>query len=311
MRVAGLCHPESSTMSLLAKRVDQVTESDLESLLASGAPESLVLDYKQQTIGASDTERYEFLADISSFANSSGGEIIFGISETNGIPTQIIGLASSTADKEILRLEQIARSGIRPPLAGVETRSIPLRNGMCAILMRIPKSWTAPHQIGQQGSFRFFGRSSNGKFQLDVDSLRTLFRQGPDLAEKIRSFRAERLGRVISNDTPIQLPDGSKLVVHIVPIDNFSTKTPIDFGPMRQNPRALTALLEFGGSVRINLEGRIALSHRSDGLGRSYAQLFRDGSLEIVEFVERWEVQSYRRILVTDGVRRQRFELAI
>lgn len=276
-------------MSLLAKQIEQITEADLQSLVTSRVPESQLIDYKQTTVGNSDKDRYEFLADVSSFANSSGGEIIFGIVETNGLPSQICGLNVASGDQEILRLEQMARTGIRPPIHGIATRAIPVGVGSFAILMRIPKSWSAPHQIGQTGSFRFFGRGSNGKFQLDVDSLRVLFRQGPDTAERIRAFRAERVGKVVSGEMPANVPDGSKIVVHIVPTDYFSNNLQVDFVPIRRDHGTLIALLGSGGQVRVNLDGRIATSGRTDGTVSEYAQLFRHGAIEVVKFVERRE----------------------
>ena len=118
--------PKQLPMSLLAKQVEQLTEADLQSLVTSGVPESQLIDYKQTAVGNSDKDRYEFLADVSSFANSSGGEIIFGIAEANGLPSQICGLNVANGDQEILRLEQMARTGIRPPIHGIITRAIPL-----------------------------------------------------------------------------------------------------------------------------------------------------------------------------------------
>jgi hypothetical protein len=277
-------------MSLLAKRIGELTEDDLAQLIATQESESRILDYKRDTIGVGDKDRYEFLADISSFANSSGGELILGIDETNGLPSQLVGINVSNVDQEILRLEQMARTGIRPLIHGIETRAIPLKNAKPAIVIRIPKSWAAPHQIGQPGSFRFFGRSSNGKYQLDVDALRSLFQQGPDIAERVRIFRAERLGKIISNDMPTNVASGSKIVVHVVPLDNFSTKAPID---MRFDRNVLLSLLEYGNSVRVNLDGYIARVHMSGSLDRAYAQLFRDAVIEIVQSVERWDVRGH------------------
>jgi Putative DNA-binding domain len=280
-------------MSLLAKPIKQITEEDLQSLVTSSVPESQILDYKQTTVGNSDKDRYEFLADVSSFANSSGGEILFGLAEMNGAPSQVCGLKLTNADQEILRLEQIARTGIRPPIQGIETRAIPLNGGDCVLLMRIPKSWSSPHQVGQQGSFRFFGRGSNGKFQLDVDSLRALFRQGPEVTEQIRAFRAERLGRIASDELPAAMPPGSRTIVHIVPIENFCTNTAVDLTPVRQNHGLLIAPLNSGGSVRANLEGQIAVSHRHDETAAAYVQLFRHGALEIVKYEMPWEVRGH------------------
>src|ERR1700683_543003 len=116
-------------MSLLAKGVQQITEDDLVSLISLEVPESRIIDYKQDTVGPGEKDRYEFLADVSSFANSSGGEIIFGIAEAKGEPTRISGLTIANPDQEILRLEQILRTGVRPPINGIETRAIPLAAG--------------------------------------------------------------------------------------------------------------------------------------------------------------------------------------
>jgi Schlafen, AlbA_2 len=280
-------------MSLLAKRIEEITESDLDALVALQVHESRVVDYKRDIVGTSDKERYEFLADVSSFANSSGGELIIGVAEKSGIAIQICGASIPNSDQEILRLEQIIRTGIRPALSGIQIRAVPLKNGNQIIVIRIPKSWVAPHQIGQQGSFRFFGRGSNGKFQLDVESLRALFEQGPHLAERIRLFRADRLGKIVSNETLVPLPVSSKIVVHIIPMDNFSIGIPIDLSPIQKDRSVLISLLQYGGRIRVNLDGYIALSTQSGSEIRGYAQLFRTGAIEIVEFVERWEVRGH------------------
>ena len=40
----------------------------------------------------SDQEKEEFLADVSSFANTMGGDLIYGIEEENGIPKVLLVL---------------------------------------------------------------------------------------------------------------------------------------------------------------------------------------------------------------------------
>jgi len=159
--------------------------------------------------------------------------------------------------------------------------------------MRIPRSWEAPHQIGPHGSFRFFGRASNGKYQLDVDALRSAFRQGPELASRMKSFRVDRLAKIISNTGPAKLPSGSKVVVHLIPIQSFSAQTAIDLTAVRRNPNLLKSTLQSGGQTRVNLDGYLASTYRSSEGDKGYAQLFRDGALEVVEFVDRWEVHGY------------------
>ena len=62
-------------MSLQNLPLDKIGEADIQRLLSMGVTESVYLDYKQETYGDAGNDRSEFLADISSFANTLGGEI--------------------------------------------------------------------------------------------------------------------------------------------------------------------------------------------------------------------------------------------
>jgi hypothetical protein len=278
-------------MSLLALRLEAIAEADLAALIAQKIPENTVLEYKQDVVGAGDKDRYEFLADVSSFANTAGGEILFGIAESSGIPIALPGVSATNVDQEILRLEQIIRTGTRPTIAGISTRAILLKSGKSAIAMRIPKSWNGPHQIGQPGSFRFFGRASNGKYQLDVDALRLAFRYGPELTDRIKAFRADRLAKIISNTGSAKLPAGSKIVLHLVPTRTFAAEAAVDLSPVKTDTSALISMLESGGRTRVNLDGYIASALADKGAVSSFVQLFRDGKLEAVEYVPPWNVR--------------------
>src|SRR5271166_976699 len=160
---------------MLDKEPIEIVENDLLALISDKEPEGKTIDYKIETIGLSDGDRKEFLYDVSSFANARGGYLVFGMEEVNGLPTKLVGLPKIDPDREILRLEQIARDGIRPPITGLQTPAVKLSTGNRAIVMRIPKSWNPPHQVTFQKAFRFYSRDSNGKYQIDVDELRSIF----------------------------------------------------------------------------------------------------------------------------------------
>jgi predicted HTH transcriptional regulator len=72
------------------------------------------------------SDRREFLYDVSSLANASGGDLIFGIKEANGVADEVTGLTSGNANDEILRLESIIQTGIEPRIPGISTRKIPI-----------------------------------------------------------------------------------------------------------------------------------------------------------------------------------------
>jgi hypothetical protein len=210
-------------MSLFDHPVTQITEQDLQALIIDKEAEHKTIDYKRDAVGSSDSDKKEFLYDASSFANTVGGHIVFGMDEAQGLPVNLVGLAGADQDRERLRLEQMVRTGIRPPLTGVETTGIRLKNGNVALVMRIPKSWNPAHQVTFQNAFRFYARGSNGKYQIDVDELRAIFAVSGTIAERIRDFRADRLAKIVLGDAPVTLLDGAALVLHVVPFSAFST----------------------------------------------------------------------------------------
>jgi predicted HTH transcriptional regulator len=148
-------------MPFADKPPTQLTESDLAGLIGI-EPEGKSVDYKRDSVGSTDADKKEFLYDASSFANSQGGYLVFGMDEAQGLPSQIVGISNPDPDKEILRLEQLLRAGVRPAISGVSTAAVRLASGGSAIVMRIPKSWNPPHQVTYQNVFRFYARDSNG-----------------------------------------------------------------------------------------------------------------------------------------------------
>ena len=68
-----------------------------------------------------------------------GGHLIYAMEESAGLPTKLTGLMVDV-DQAILRLESMARDGIRPPIMGLEFVRVPLASGGAAIVCTIPKS---------------------------------------------------------------------------------------------------------------------------------------------------------------------------
>ena len=100
-------------MALLHLPLDKITEQNLRELIETGARESLYIDYKRETYGGNEAARKEFLADICSFANAAGGDIVIGMAENAGVPSEITPFRDD-ADQERLRLEGMARDGVEP-----------------------------------------------------------------------------------------------------------------------------------------------------------------------------------------------------
>jgi hypothetical protein len=63
-------------MALTNIPLGEITEDHFQRLIAAQAAESLQVEYKRETYGTNDDQRREFLADVSSFANSAGGDLV-------------------------------------------------------------------------------------------------------------------------------------------------------------------------------------------------------------------------------------------
>ena len=199
-------------MALHDTLLDAITEADLHALISTGVPESPIIDYKRNLNGSSDNEKREFLADVSSFANTLGGDIVIGIDESGGLPTAIAPAAD--IDAEIRRLESIALAGLEPRIANLRIRSVPVSAGN-AIIVRVPRSFVPRHRVIAHGNNRFYARAGSQKYEPNVEQLRHLFTDAPAMLERIRSFHADRLVKITAGDTSLPLGLLGKVVLHV------------------------------------------------------------------------------------------------
>jgi len=112
-------------MALKHLSLEQIDEGQLQRLIDGQSAETRDIEYKRESYGNADKDHGEYLADISSFANASGGDLIIGMNAKAGVPVAFAPLQLD-ADAEILRLESIARSGLQPRIFGYEARTVPV-----------------------------------------------------------------------------------------------------------------------------------------------------------------------------------------
>src|SRR5207253_464029 len=177
--------------------------------------------------------------------------------------------------------DSMVQSGIEPRIPGIGFQPAPFDSGAVAFVARIPRGFAAPHMVTFQGSQRFYSRNNAGKYPLDVVELRTAFLAAGQLAERVRNFRLERLGRILANETPVGMATGAKVVLHLAPLAAYDRLQQIDTTSLRGNT-LLRPLNGFVSNGRHNFDGWIT-STSDGGLSGSYAQLFRNGSIETVD----------------------------
>jgi hypothetical protein len=260
---------------------DDLAERDLLDQIQSGVPEGVLVDYKRDLYGRTDADVKEFLKDVSSFANASGGHLIIGMDEAAGIPTALAPL-SGDRDQELQRLENLARDGLEPRIAGLRMKAASLAGGGYVLVLRIPKSWNPPHRVSARGTNRIYGRNSAGAYEYSIEELRVVFTLTANALDRVRAFRAERLARIDAGEAIVPLAvDNGRLVLHVVPISAFGLGSQIDLERARAAQNLLRPMNSMGRSPRINFEGFVNLYHK-DGRCRSYTQVFRNGAIEAV-----------------------------
>lgn len=277
-------------MALTHIPLEQITEDHLVRLIDAKAAESLHIEYKRETYGGADDQRREFLADISSFANSSGGDLIIGMVATNGVPTELHPFVGDS-DAEKLRLEQMARDGLQPRISKLQSAAVPVHSGGCVLVVRVPQSYNRPHRVIFKNAGRFWARSSAGKYEPNVDELRRIFVEAPLLAERIRTFRIDRISQIAAGETPVILAGTCMMVLHVIPYSAFDRTVPLVLPGEGQRLRLFPPLgRNVGTHHYVNLDGFVVLSDANEGVEQrhhSYAQVFRSGIIEGVSTMDR------------------------
>ncbi|MBA7616748.1 hypothetical protein ES703_24047 [subsurface metagenome] len=268
------------------KPFDKIDKSDIESLIANEVVESKQLDYKEKLPGDLRKEKQEFVEDVCSFGNASGGYIILGLRDKRdgkgrktGTP-EYRGLEDVNIDQEKLRLEHIILNGVDPRIPGIRIKSIEGFNNGPIILIKIPQSWSSPHLVKHNN--RFYSRTSSGKYPLDVHEIRAAFAVSEAHPESIRRFRADRLAKIVAGETPIELNEGAKMVLHIIPFGAFDTGSKCDLSLIASSD--LPLIYSNGWTHRYNFDGLLTHDKLRDvPKAFEYVQLFQNGVIEALD----------------------------
>lgn len=268
---------------MIQKKISEIQLEDLQQLISNQIAENKTLEYKALLKVDKDADKKEFLYDVSSFANANGGDLIFGMTEgvEKGVPISLDGL-DDNMDELCRKIENLIRDCISPRLLNIEIKIIPLATVKSLLLLRIGKSLNAPHQVTFQNVDRFYSRSNNGKYILDVFELRNAFLQSASFNEKIKTFIKDRIDKIILNDTPVPIDNFPKIVVHTVPLESMQQGGNIVTVPeLKQD--IFSPLGGGGYNSRINLEGVVNYcSIPGQHVNDAYLQLYKTGIIETV-----------------------------
>jgi hypothetical protein len=279
---------ENARPSPLSGAIAQLDRTTLERLRDGQFPESRTLDYKQ---GDPTKDLAEFTKDVTAFANTDGGHLLYGIAEdrATSAPADFPGFDVPEPEKVIRRLNDFLRGNVEPRLRDPEYQWIEVGEGKRVLVVRVARSWSAPH--ASRRSLPFYKRSSNASPPMDVNELRNAFQASGQAEQRFRAFCDERVSLLLSGLFPgspsggtEKLLDGLTSIVHIAPLASLVGPYRLDVAPNLGPLGKLVPGRNYDGASPArypNVDGYLSFmrggpAHRI----LSFMQAFRNATLE-------------------------------
>jgi hypothetical protein len=208
--------------------IETISAADILRLVERRVAEGRTLEFKRDLPAGRDDDVKEFLADVTALANSNGGDLIFGVGETDGAAASLHPISGDGVDKVIQRFEDLLKDGVEPRLAGVRPRWIETGPKGGVIILRIPASLSAPHRVIAKKSSRFWARHSLGKYEMDTHQLRQAFLGSEEVPARLRALHGQAVSASFGQNMPFRLASQPGAVATVVPLSALRETRTLD-----------------------------------------------------------------------------------
>jgi len=159
-------------------------------MITNQVQENIHLDYKDSRAIA-NAKRDSLAKDASSFANSDGGVLIYGVVEKDQLPTALDdGVEDSRYPREWI--EDAIITGITPRLDLVRVYPLPVGPGRTAYVIEIAKSFRGPHQASDKRYYKRHNFKSVPMEDYEISDVRARRKRHPSLVSfelsEVRQF---------------------------------------------------------------------------------------------------------------------------
>jgi hypothetical protein len=261
------------------RRLEEVDADAINELVSLGHREDANIDYKEKFYDlANSNSRVELFKDVAAFANEEGGDLVFGVAEEGGAAKKIVGgIEFPDVDKFERQVRDLLAGGLNPRLTpGIKLKHIDVGDKGHVLVLRTPRSASAPHMVKEKSSFPL--RRGSKVDYMDTREVREAFLLSERWAERFANFRAARLAPLVGKPFRHKPAHGANmLVVHVSAFGDGRGFSKIDLQAIKGSNDTFNAVKEERQrDRRFNADGFCVIGHYS------YTQFFRDGSLEVV-----------------------------
>lgn len=150
-----------------------IIEEDIRQLISLKVEESIQLDFKQaESLGKNGKKKLEIAKDVSAFANSAGGYIVYGVKENNHVADSLSFIDGNEITKEWI--EQVIQTRIQRKIEALKITPVRFDNDIekSIYVISIPESSLAPHMTSDK---RFYKRYNFESVQMEEYEIRNLY----------------------------------------------------------------------------------------------------------------------------------------
>lgn len=270
--------------------------SDIKTLditkLATKYSENHFLDFKEYCplyAGGGkpdDAIETDFIKDVSAFANTKGGFLVYGIREKDKKPVELKPFDIPILEDLEDQLGQLIRSRTEPSFHGYKFYPIQMQDEKYIFIVAVDKHEKHPIAIKLAGKnyYELYHRSvERSNIPLKYNELVDAIVVSNSRKRKIKEFRKQRIKEIIEQSPSVK--SDAKIVLHLISQDALvEDKNCYDVEQFYDNYQKLHPI-EFVSLTRdINSDGFKIYEHSADSIQEvAYVQVYRSGIIEALD----------------------------